>query len=103
LGVVATGGTLDHEAALACAAMKAAEKYCVIDTITVTGTLINDVDYKTNTLINAFAIIEPFAKVLMEAGEQILLQAGFEVKSGAGFEANNQDCKTNSEAGNKNR
>jgi hypothetical protein len=71
--------------------------------ITVTGTLINDVDYKTNTLINVFAIIEPFAKVLMEAGEQILLQAGFEVKSGAGFEANNQDCKTNSEAGNKNR
>ena len=92
VSVVATSGVLNHKGSMQCATSAAMQKACQSNSITVVGTLINDVAYKTSAYLRSSAIIESTADVLMQAAEQILLKTGFEVRLGAEFQADNTDC-----------
>lgn len=93
VGLMVTEGFLDHHAALGCADDKAAELICTEKVLSVTGHLINDASYSTQTKIEANAYLETGTNVQFTALEEIQLSSNFEIELGATFEVVIHNCE----------
>jgi len=92
---VATGGILDHNAALACARDKAMN--CMGIDLFITVNQNTDTTYRSDAWVNSDATVTNNSDVKMYGAEYVGLQEGFEVESGAEYLADIDDCDPGNE------
>jgi len=89
---VSSGGVLNVQGALDCAAVKSQELACSMTEFNVPEYLNTDVLYKSDNTITSTSIIEPGVTVVMSSEEAVVLQDGFHARAGTDFTASSQGC-----------